>query len=295
MSMKMMSAAYLVDTAALLSLQEKQDGVEFHCFDMDSKEQIAEGHIGWDVLDKQPFSTLEESARMAALQKISQLAGLTVAPVAPEMLEQVRGGRKVLWQMKKADPELENAKNIRFITSSYEDRFKIPDGSAVEIEYPNRKFSARCEYMDEYHLRLGYDVLHICQLAEMLERGGGTCRPEPLIMEERSAWDLGSKGFLAIQTCEDGYDYTLYHKDFTEIDGGQIDNPEISMNAARDQILSDYGFGGRTMTRIDYDELCDRAEDAEISRRESVLGKLSDLSSRTDTPVKAAKAKEAER
>ena len=105
--------------------------------------------------------------------------------------------------------------------------------------------------MDEYHLRLGYDVLHICQLAEMLERGGGTCRPEPLIMEERSAWDLGSKGFLAIQTCEDGYDYTLYHKDFMEIDGGQIDNPEISMNAARDQILSDYGFGGRTMTRID--------------------------------------------
>ena len=51
------------------------------------------------------------------------------------------------WQMKKADTELENAKNIRFITSSYEDRFKIPDGSAVEIEYPNRKFSARCEYM----------------------------------------------------------------------------------------------------------------------------------------------------
>ena len=153
-----------VEKASVLDqLKEKQDGVEFHCFDMDSKVQIAEGHIGWDVLDKQPFSTLEESARMAALQKIPQLAGLTVAPVAPEMLEQMRGGRKVLWQMKKADPELENAKNIRFITSSYEDRFKIPDGSAVEIEYPNRKFSARCEYMDEYHLRLGYDVLHICQ------------------------------------------------------------------------------------------------------------------------------------
>ena len=42
MSMKMMNAAYLVDNAALLSLQEKQDGVEFHCFDMDSKVQIAE-------------------------------------------------------------------------------------------------------------------------------------------------------------------------------------------------------------------------------------------------------------
>ena len=101
MSMKMMNAAYLVDNVALLSLQEKQDGVEFHCFDMNSKVQTAEGRIGWDVLDKQPFSTLEESARMAALQKIPQLDGLAVAPVAPEMLEQMRGGRKVLWQMKK--------------------------------------------------------------------------------------------------------------------------------------------------------------------------------------------------
>ena len=43
MSMKMMNAAYLVDNVALLSLQEKQDGVEFHCFDMGSKVQIAEG------------------------------------------------------------------------------------------------------------------------------------------------------------------------------------------------------------------------------------------------------------
>ena len=54
-----MNAAYLVDNVALLSLQEKQDGVEFHCFDMNSKVQTAEGRIGWDVLDKQPFSTLE--------------------------------------------------------------------------------------------------------------------------------------------------------------------------------------------------------------------------------------------
>ena len=85
MSMKMMNAAYLVDNVALLSLQEKQDGVEFHCFDMDSKVQTTEGHIGWDVLDKQPSSTLEESARVVVLQKIPQLDGLAVAPVAPEL------------------------------------------------------------------------------------------------------------------------------------------------------------------------------------------------------------------
>ena len=62
MSMKMMNAAYLVDNVALLSLQAKQDGVEFHCFDMGSKVQIAEGHMGWDVLDKQSF-LLSKKAR----------------------------------------------------------------------------------------------------------------------------------------------------------------------------------------------------------------------------------------
>ena len=45
-----MNAAYLVDNVALLSLQEKQDGVEFHCFDMDSKVQTTEGHIGCCLL-----------------------------------------------------------------------------------------------------------------------------------------------------------------------------------------------------------------------------------------------------
>ena len=49
-----MNAAYLEDNTALLSLQEKQDSGELHCFDMDSKVQTTEGHIGGDVLDKQP-------------------------------------------------------------------------------------------------------------------------------------------------------------------------------------------------------------------------------------------------
>ena len=188
-----------------------------------------------------------------------------------------------------------DGKEIRFIDSHYKDLFHIPDGSCVQIHYPDEMVVKPCTFIDEYHTQIGYNVFHICQFAEIMERNGASYMPEPEIMGDEAAWKVGRDRILAVQTCEDGYDYTLYHKDFTEIDGGQIDNPEISMNAARDQILSDYGFGGRTMTRIDYDELCDRAEDAEISRRESVLGKLSDLSSRTDTPVKAAKAKEAER
>lgn len=293
--MNRMNKAYLVSDAYLLTMQEKPDGVDYHCFDNKGQTKIAEGHLGWDVLDAVPISTLDAAARMAALDEIG-LSSDRIAVVSLEMLERMQGGRKILGQMKKADPDLANSRNIRFIDSSYNEKFKIPDGGVVEVEYPDRKFSARCEYMDDYHLRLGFDVLHICQLAEMLERGGGTCRPEPIITAEQTAWEVGRKGFLAIQTCDDGYDYTLYNRDFSEIDGGQIDNPELTMNEARNQILADYGFGGHTMRSTDYDDLIDHGECAETEKRESILGKLADTPSRTDTPAKAShKAKEAER
>ena len=35
-----------------------------------------------------------------------------------------------------------------------------------------------------------------------------------------------------------GYDYTLYDSSFLELDGGQLDNPDLSMAAARDEILA---------------------------------------------------------
>jgi hypothetical protein len=44
--------------------------------------------------------------------------------------------------------------------------------------------------------------------------------------------------YLYIQTCESGYDYTLYDTSYRELDGGQLDSPELSMTAARDEILA---------------------------------------------------------
>ena len=41
-----------------------------------------------------------------------------------------------------------------------------------------------------------------------------------------------------MQTSETSYDYTLYGPDNKELDGGQLDNPDLSMLAARDEILS---------------------------------------------------------
>ena len=81
----------------------------------------------------------------------------------------------------------------------------------------------------EYHTQIGNNVFHICQFAELLERNGSYCQAEPEIMGDEAAWQVGRDQYLAIQTCEDGYDYTLFDKEFHEIDGGQLDNPELSI------------------------------------------------------------------
>lgn len=80
------------------------------------------------------------------------------------------------------------------------------------------------------------------QFAELLERNGSYCQAEPEIMGDEAAWQVGRDQYLAIQTCEDGYDYTLFDKEFHEIEGGQLDNPELSMLEARAEILARFGL-----------------------------------------------------
>ena len=100
--------------------------------------------------------------------------------------------------------------NIRFITSDYETLFHIPDGGIVEVSFPDRVFTARCEYIDGYHTKIGDTVFHICEFAELLEREGGTVRPEPETMSDQAAWQLGYREYLAVQRTESGFDYTIY-------------------------------------------------------------------------------------
>jgi len=156
----------------------------------------------------------------------------------------------------------------------------------------------KCSHIDDYHMQAGYSVYHICQFAEMLERGGGSCRPEPLVLEEEAAWKINGKGYVSVQASDDGYDYTVYGEDYHEIDGGQIDAPERSVNEIRDEILADLGWDKRSMVRTDYDDLQDRAmevESEQLSGRKSALEQLSGLKSISSGEVHAPKRKEPER
>lgn len=190
-------------------------------------------------------------------------------------------------------------KKIRFINSKYDELFKIHDGGVVEVTFPDRQFSVKCEYVDDYHMKLGYNIFHICQFAEMLERGGGSCRPEPIVLEQEAAWDVGGKGYLTVQTCDSGYDYTLYDFELNEIDGGQIDEPDKSINAIRDGILEDYGWNRKSMTMVDYDSLMEKVDEKETKvfseERISILESLSELKGVSSDTITAKAAQEVER
>ena len=66
--------------------------------------------------------------------------------------------------------------------------------------------------------------------------GDGTL--EQAEAQQEAAYRLESGDYLYIQTSETGYDYTLYDPDYKELDGGQLDNPDLSLAEAGKEILA---------------------------------------------------------
>lgn len=94
------------------------------------------------------------------------------------------------------------------------------------------------------------------------------------------------RGYFSIQTVSDGYDYTIYGKDFREIDGGVYDNPDITIGEAMEAILSDEGIQVALCKVMNYEELQEKAEAAaqeDIQKAQAEeKGKLSLISDMTE-------------
>lgn len=69
------------------------------------------------------------------------------------------------------------------------------------------------------------------------------------------AWKIGDSFYFVMQRCETGFDYTIYDKGFKEIDGGQLDAPDISFSDAFVKLLSDFSLIGEIRRQIDYELL----------------------------------------
>lgn len=163
-------------------------------------------------------------------------------------------------------------KDIRFIDSHYRDLFRLPDGGCIQVTYPDETVMKRCTFIDEYHTQIGYNVFHICQFAEIMERNGATYQAEPEIMGDEAAWKVGRDRILAIQAADNGYDYTLYDNNFAELDGGRLDNPDLTTIQARTEILDSHSLGKRDLKAMIYDDVLEWADEA---RKPSVREQLS--------------------
>ena len=162
-----------------------------------------------------------------------------------------------------------DGKDIRFIDSHYKDLFRIPDGGCIQIHYPDETVVKPCKFIDEYHTQIGTNVFHICQFAEIMERNGASYMAEPEIMGDEAAWRVGKDRILAIQTCDDGYDYTLFDENYNEIDGGQVDNPDMSMIEVRTDILESFNLAHRELRAMVYEDVMDQV--FEVGRQAVVV------------------------
>ena len=79
-----------------------------------------------------------------------------------------------------AFPNENGKRECRFIDSSYNTLFTVPDGSNIIVtDMGGRKSVLECRYIDDMHVAVGGTAAyHICQFAEIQEQNGRLYHPE---------------------------------------------------------------------------------------------------------------------
>lgn len=81
--------------------------------------------------------------------------------------------------------------------------------------------------------------------------------------------------YFHIQTCDDGFDYTLYNKDFTEQDGGILETDgDKPVQEAMTELLTEFGCDAAEGKVMDAAELREQADTAAEQQAEGLKEKL---------------------
>lgn len=118
--------------------------------------------------------------------------------------------------------------------------------SVSDIVVLNEDGDVKSYFVDSISFRELPDFLHL----------------EPEMDKEEVAYRIGDQ-FFAIQVATEGYDYSFYDKEYKLIDGGVLDDPDISMSQAIQDILEDEGLERLERIPVDYDELQEKVEEVE--------------------------------
>ena len=105
---------------------------------------------------------------------------------------------------------------------------------------------------------------------------------------DQRAFSIKDK-YVSIQTCTEGYDYSVFDADYRLIDGGVYDNPDISIYAALKDVLEDFGLSEQDKRiPVDYEELMEKTEAVE---REQLNERIRAEAPEADSVVADFKAK----
>ena len=106
--------------------------------------------------------------------------------VAVTTLEKFRSGVR---KRRNLAPRSLPENDVRFIDPMYNELFRVPDGGVVQMTYPDgHQRSEVVEYLDDYHMKIGSSVRHICEFAERMARSHAIVEPEPLTQQNCRAW-----------------------------------------------------------------------------------------------------------
>ena len=274
-------AAYLVGDSDYLHLKETESGYSYAVFHEGQPRRVYGGQIDTAAIEASSIPNPFVAARALAMEEVGLESG-RVSEVSLRMLERFLDSdvrRRTLFAPETLPPD------IRFIDSRYQEQFRIPDGGTVLVTYPDRQFSAQCRYLDEAHIAVNGTVFHICEFAERLERNHGSCRPEPEITEDKSAWRLGSEHYLTVQAQKRGWKYSLYDLSFHEVNSGTLKRPELSALEAREEIMHGLGMQNRSRVMLGYDFVRKQARSQE---RQSVREQLATAKHDAEKPKRSA-------
>ena len=89
-------------------------------------------------------------------------------------------------------------RGIRFITSTFRERFRLTDGDQVRLTIAGEQKDRVCRYVDDYHVELDGSLFHICELAEKLEYTDGTVIPLRSSLPKQCYSELRTTGELVL-------------------------------------------------------------------------------------------------